>query len=361
MRVLVVHPGPDFSVADVFNGVVKGLKEHGCEVGTFNFNDRLTFYNNAFIRDGEGGFKKALDGADPYDLAAQGIEVACYEFWPDVVIIMSGWFIPPKIWGVLAKRPHHVVFWCTESPYEDDYQGQAARYADTVILNDPANIGQYLKEINERTYYLPHSYDPDVHYPGVPDPELECDFAFTGTGFPSRIEFFEQVDWSGIDVRLGGNWKHLDDGSRLHDFLVHDIDQSMDNTVTADLYRSAKIGANLYRKEHSKGGSSQGWAMGPREVEMAACGLFFLREPRREGDEVLEMLPTFETPDEFTDLVRYYLKHDDERLDLVKEAAAAVRHRTFYHTTAELLSIIQSHPAPQTHTVGDGRYSKGAK
>ena len=297
MRVLVVHPGPHFSVADVYNGVVKGLQQNGCEVATLNLDDRLEFYTQAYIKHRDDTYVKALERLSAFEMAAQGIEVACYEFWPDVVIIMSGWFVPPKVWGVLAKRPHHVVYWCTESPYEDDRQSQAARYCETVVLNDPINLDKFREQINPNTHYLPHSYDPDVHYPGPADPELECDFAFTGTGFGSRIEFFEAVDWSGLNVRLGGNWKQLAADSPLHEFLVHGSDQCMPNEITADLYRSTKIGANLYRKEHSEAANAQGWAMGPREVEMAACGLFFLREPRGEGDEIFPMLPTFTDSD----------------------------------------------------------------
>ena len=49
MRVLVVHPGADFSVADVERGWVKSLRGLGCEVATYNLNDRLVFYANALI------------------------------------------------------------------------------------------------------------------------------------------------------------------------------------------------------------------------------------------------------------------------------------------------------------------------
>jgi hypothetical protein len=41
VRVLLVHPGPDFSVHDVFVGWQEGLREAGVEVASFNFNDRL--------------------------------------------------------------------------------------------------------------------------------------------------------------------------------------------------------------------------------------------------------------------------------------------------------------------------------
>ena len=155
MKVLVVHPGPHFSVADVYQGLIKGLRQNGCTVATLNLDDRLEFYTQAYIKHRDDTYVKALEATAAYEMASQGIEVACYEFWPDIVIVVSGWFVPPKVWGVLHERPHHVVYWCTESPYEDDRQSQPSRYVDTVILNDPTNLDWYRDHVNANTFYLP--------------------------------------------------------------------------------------------------------------------------------------------------------------------------------------------------------------
>lgn len=44
MRILMVHPGPDFSVhdLDVFTGWQEAFQELGVEVAAYNLNDRLT-------------------------------------------------------------------------------------------------------------------------------------------------------------------------------------------------------------------------------------------------------------------------------------------------------------------------------
>src|SRR5713226_9561012 len=49
VRILIVHPGPDFSVNDVCVGWTEGLREAGVEVAVFNFNDRLVFYSRALM------------------------------------------------------------------------------------------------------------------------------------------------------------------------------------------------------------------------------------------------------------------------------------------------------------------------
>lgn len=323
-------------------GLIKGLQANGVDARECNLHDRLNFYSEACLpRDGE--YIKAFAPEAAINMAVKGLEVMLYEWWPDVVVIVSGFFIPPEVWGVLARRPHHVVLWCTESPYEDDRQAQPARYADTVILNDPTHLDSFRADVNERTFYMPHSYDPDRHHPGEVDKEVASDFAFVGTGFPSRIEFFEQVDWSGIDATFGGNWQLVENDSPLFPRLLHGKTECLDNADAARVYRSAKVTANLYRKETSAGGSADGWAMGPREVELAACGAFFLREPRAEGDELFPMLPTFTTPDQFEELLRWWLAHPEQRQIAADAARAAISQRTFTSTAASLLRLVDGH------------------
>ena len=143
MKVLLVEPGPNFSVADVCTGLHKGLKACGVDVRVLNLSDRLTFFSAAHIPDERGKRKKwvrAFDESAAVMMAAKGIEQVCYEWWPDVVVLVSGMFVPAEVLGVLALRPHHVVLWCTESPYEDDRQGRNAGLADsaTALLVKPS-------------------------------------------------------------------------------------------------------------------------------------------------------------------------------------------------------------------------------
>jgi hypothetical protein len=128
-------------------------------------------------------------------MATHSIRADVYDFWPDVIVVISGFFIPPKLVSEASvQRGHKTVLVCTESPYEDDRQLLRAPHADVVIVNDPTNIERF-REVNPNTHYFPHCYDPKIHYPT--DTPRDVDFSFVGTGYPSRIEFFEQVDWSG--------------------------------------------------------------------------------------------------------------------------------------------------------------------
>lgn len=328
MRVLLVRPGPAFSVQDVATGWRDGLTEIGVDVADFNLDDRLDFYATAHVPTEGGGFRHAFAYKDAARRASATVKEACYDFWPDVVLIVSGFFFDPEVIQNVRAHGHKVVQLFTESPYEDDNQIRQSERVDLALINDPTNLDKF-REHNPETYYLPHAYDPKKHHPGPADPDKACDFAFVGTGFPSRIEFLESIGWDGIDVKLGGNWAQLDDDSPLAPFVAHRRDWCISNNEAADLYRSCKASLNMYRREANGKGLEHGWSMGPREVELAACETFFLRDPRPEGDDLFPMLPTFTRPEEVRELLDWWLSHDTAREDAARRARAAIEQHTF--------------------------------
>lgn len=348
-RVLIVHPGPEFSVADVYEGWLEALAVDHIRVAEYNMNDRLVFYASSYVltgtKDAEGHheFKKALEPKQSMLLAAQGVYGACYQFWPDVVLIVSGFFTPPGLIDVLKDRGHKVVLLHTESPYQDTEQLHRAASADLNLINDPVNIARF-EALGVPVAYMPHAYRPHIHNVGPAAPELESDFAFVGTGFPSRCEFFEKMHalgaFDGVDVALAGNWQYTSEDSPLRGMLSHNLEECTSNETTAMVYRGSKVGLNMYRREAEDEGTAAGWAIGPREVEMAACGLFFLRESRGEGDELFPMLPLFDGPEEATDLLSYWLAHPEERAEAAMAARAAIRPRTFSNNVRQMLALL---------------------
>jgi spore maturation protein CgeB len=344
MRFLVVHPAPAFSVADVYAGWVEALQELGQQVATFNLDDRLALYDAALVEVGrdpitnELRLRKALTSTQAVRLAAQGLLSETYKVWPDVILVISGFFIDGPMLDLLRSRRHRVVLVHTEEPYEHARQLNLSRHADLTVLNDPTNLERYQAE-GLQAMYLPHAYRPSVHTPGPAEPDLECDLCFVGTGYPSRVRFLEQMDLAELDVLLAGNWEHLADTSPLRGFVAHDPAECLDNTQAVRIYRSARLGLNLYRREADPG-QEVGFAMGPREVELAATGCFFLRDPRPEGDQILPMLPTFTTPSEASEMTRWWLAHPTQRQAAAAAARVAVADRTFTANAAALLRLL---------------------
>ncbi len=332
MRALVVLPGPEFSVKDVADGWCSGLARCGVEVKTYDLGAALAFYTQHPTIHGQEN-----DGLIAADMAARGLRAVLYDFWPDVVLIVSAFFIPPDCFKLIRARGHKLVSLLTESPYEDDNQLGVAAASDLVLVNDPTNLERF-REVNPQTYYQPHAYDPARHFPRrITEPDLLSDFCFVGTAYPSRLDFLEAVDWSGIDVALGGNFTHVPESSPVLKFLAHDHDVCCPNDQATLLYAGTKASANLYRVEAQRPGLSEGWAMGPREVELAACGTFYLTQPRGENREVLPMLPIFDGPADFGEQLRWWLAHPDERSAVAEQARAAISDRTFANHAAHLL------------------------
>lgn len=341
MKILIVHPGPQFSVHDVYAGWVAALRNLGQQVIEYNLCDRLNFYGTVLKEHRPGTFVRALTNDQATELAINGLYSTLYKTQPDVLLVVSAFFVGAELLELARARGTAVVLLHTESPYEDERQLALAAHADLNLLNDPINIDRYRE--HSKAVYVPHAYRPDIHYPGaLGDGGLEHDFVFAGTGYASRIAFFAAMGLAdmGIDAVLAGHWGLVDDDCALLPLLAHDRGECLDNERAADLYRGAKIGLNLYRREAQNVGLVNGWAMGPREVEMAACGLFFVRDPRGEGDETLHMLPTFASPQEASELLHWYLDHDAQRVKAAVCAREAIAERTFDHYAAALLRLI---------------------
>jgi len=281
---------------------------------------------------------KALNREQAVHLAANGVLSTCYQVWPDVVFTTSAFFTPSWMMEVIKARGHKTVMLFTESPYQDGQQLEMAQFADVSLLNDPVNIDAY-REIGP-VAYMPHAYRPAVHHPARPGSPLEHDLAFIGTGFPSRVRFFEAMDLTGLDVQLGGPWLDLPEDSPLRVYTDHDPANCVDNEDTAEIYRRSRCGINFYRREAEDAHVGEGWAVGPREVEMAACGLWFMRDPRPESDSLFPMLPTFTDAGEASELLRWALAHPEDRAEAAGKARAAIGDRTFVNNARKLLAML---------------------
>jgi hypothetical protein len=341
-------------VHDVHVGWCEALCELGEDVHEFNLHDRLAVLGNALleVRDPEsdGGTKlrRAFDDDQAAQVAIDGLASAMWKVRPDVLLVVSGFFADVQMLEH-ARRNHgvRVVILHTEQPYELERELALAAHADLNLINDPTHLETF--KALAPTVYAPHAYRPSVHRPGAPAAGLVADLAFVGTGFGSRKWFFEQMHDGGhldaVDVALHGNWMHLPDDSPLRKYIVaDDPGHCLDNAQAAEVYRSMRCGINLYRREAEHDTVTAGWSMGPREVEMAACGAFFLRDPRPEGDRVLSMLPTFASPDEAGALLRWYLDRPELRRALADAACAAVADRTFTASAMHLLRLLGKQP-----------------
>ena len=163
-----------------------------------------------------------------------------------------------------------------------------------------------------------------------------CDLGFVGTGYPSRINFFEAMDLAGLNVKLGGNWMRLgaeiggalDADTPLRKYIAHDLDSCMDNTDAADLYRSARA-------------QSICTGVRPLTPNSRPAGLWDRGRSRSRRADLLPERPArgrrrgpsdaavFADPGDAADKLRFYLGRPNLRANLARQAREAIAERTF--------------------------------
>lgn len=319
LKLLVVHPGADWSTADVFNGYADAFRSLGHTVGTFNLHVRIARAGEWLQWNWRKAGKPAErpNEADTLYLAGSDLIAASLRGDVDWVVVYTGAYLHPDLLVMLKRAGRRIAMILTESPHEDDAQERVIPLADVVWTNERASVNR-LRRANPNVLYLPTSYDPLRHYPGLTIADAQADVeqhdvVFVGTGFQERLDVLAAVDWNGIDLGLYGSYELMGSRSRLRQYVRQG---PINNVLTAILYRRAKIGLNLYRRSISYGRAAirlpPGESLNPRAVELAACGVFTISDRRAESAEVFgDLVPTFETPDELAALVRGWLA--DER------------------------------------------------
>lgn len=335
MKLLVIQPGASSSTADVFNGLTKALTGVGHEVIPYNLDGHIDSMG-AWLR---WQWRKAgkpdpkPSPADILYLAGTPIFERALRYLPDWVIVVSAMYVHPDVLLMLRRLGVPTAYVFTESPYDLEQELKVAPWAHVVFTNERTSVDAF-RAVNPNAYYLPHAYDPDVHHPAAQQPGVPAhDVVFVGTGFQERIDLLGAVDWSGIDLGLYGTWNLV--GSRSHLRAHIRSTEPISNTTASALYRSAKVGLNLYRTSKGFGRDAQqidrAESLNPRAYELAACGGFQISSYR---DEVREMfgssVPMFTSPEGLQSAIQRALNgHSDWRQRSIDEARKAVTRETF--------------------------------
>lgn len=324
MKVLFVWPVCTFSVWDVARGYRTAIARI---VGEENIRDYQLNVRTEHHRRALHPEPPSRDATVLARLASETVINEALYFDADVVFVVSGLnFHPIGLWA-LKKVGIHAAAIMTESPYDDvNQQDWSSVYPGmTVFTNEIRSAEQY------GWHYLPHAYDPGVHYPR--DPQNECDVLMCCTGWEERQHMLESIDWTGIDLRLYGIWPAMTKASPLWDYTWP---VCVDNLNLPSLYAGAKICINIHRA-HAGARS-----LNPRAYEIAACGAFQLSDHRDELDHVFgDTVPTFDGPQQLIRQIKHYLANNDERLALAASASHRVRDHDFEHRAIGVVEILQ--------------------
>ena len=272
-------------------------------------------------------------------MAANGIYAALYKVRPDVLVVVSGFFLPPDVYVRARDYGTKVVILHTEEPYEHERELGMAPFVDLHVLNDPTNLAEF--EALAPSVYIPHCYRPSLHSPGPAVPELLSDFAFVGTGYPSRTAFFEAMNLDGLEVVLAGNWEHLPTTSPLCRVRVAragpvprqrpggrhlPVGEGRDQHVPPRRHQGRALRtAGRWGRARWRWPRSACRSCGSRAARVTRCCTCCRRSPAR------SMRAT---------LLRWWLAHPDERAETALKARAAIEDRTFGNAAAAVLQLL---------------------
>lgn len=333
MRALVVHPGAAYSTADVYDGVVAGLRANGVTVLEGRLDTIAAWYAATIGESIQRGVLAAdalmLDGRLNRS-AVISAHVTRYALLtrPDWLIVVSGHNYNAHDARALSRAGIRTAVLLTEAPYWADEEREIASFYDVAFTNERRSAARL------GAHYLPHAYHPTRHTPDGPraDP---CDVVFVGSMFDERRALFDGVDWTDIRLVLRGELLPQRDIVPNHDTAAH--------------YRSAAICLNHHRTttqhgsgQHIAAGSAE--SLGPRAYEIPACGGFMLCDDSRpELDEVFgDTVPTYRAGDaaDLEQQIRHYLRRPDERARLGAAQYQAVRGRDWTARARRLLEVL---------------------
>jgi spore maturation protein CgeB len=349
VKLLLLHPGASISTADVEAGLRLGLERHGVEVIQYRLDGRIETAHRYLHTAARLARKSNPDipkptPADVLYQACIGVIEKALRHQVDAVLIVSAMYVHPDILILMRRAGLLVTVLFTESPYDIRKELSVAKLVDGCWTNERAVLDEFIAA-NPNSGYIPHAWHPERHQAG-PQPEDEQvpahDVVFVGSAFPERIRWFQQVDWTGIDLGLYGAWEALGSRSPLRHFVRGSY---TDNATSAALYRRAKIGLNLYRTSswNRQPSMRPAESLNPRAYELAACGAFHLSDYRAEVAEVFgDLVPTFTSPHQCASLIRSWLADPAGRQRVASQLPACVAESSWLHRASRVIGDLQS-------------------
>lgn len=356
MTVLLVHPGAAYSTADVEAGLRYGLEAAGVTVIQYRLDERIGRSRSwlyaawRIVKKRQPACERPTD-ADVFYQAGIGVLEKALRHQVDAVLVVSAMFLHPDVMILLRRAGVRVTVLFTESPYDHPKELAVARLVDGCWTNE-RSVVEAFRQVNPASGYLAHAYHPDRHRPGSQPGDAAVpahDVVFVGSAFQERIAWLDAIDWTGIDLGLYGNWTPLPARHRLRAFVQSTMrrDGPIPNTLTAALYRRARVGLNLYRTSMGSGKHAPAIAhaesLNPRAYELAACGAFHLSTYRAEVPEIFgALVPTFTTPAEASDLIRAWLADPAARLRVQAQLPATVVESSWSQRALQVIGDLRS-------------------
>lgn len=327
-RILLVHPGASVATADVYEGLREGLDALQVSVEAWDLSARITAHG-AYLRFMERRLAKKPDPKDRFKVTSGAVLYRCGEelvsralrVRPDWVVVVSGMYLHPDAYVLLRRAGLRVAVVLTESPYDLASESKVIPWCQVTTVNERTLVpvlehltkrpaaAELVGQPRPKITYLPWGYRHEHFCPtpastaddslphvdeSTPLPKAH-DVIFVGTAFQNRIELLQQVDWTGINLGLYGNWRLVPPRSKLRPYIES---AELLSAQTHAHYRAARVAINIHRG--TQGFDRKSMAIGYAEsmnlrcYELAAAGVPFVSDERAELRDIFgDLVPIF--------------------------------------------------------------------
>ena len=257
---------------------------------------------------------------------------------PDLLFISKGETITPEtLWEIRKKTDTVIVNVFPDNPL---YMGrfEAIEPCHHFFVKDTYVRDTLRKAGLKNVRYLPQCTDPDVHRPVElaedEKAEYSADVSLIGSMYPYRLKFIEELlEFS--PVLWGRGWARSGNQKIMQFYRGRDIRGNQKTKAIC----GTKISLNPHHPLNDIHGVNR------RTYDIAACMGFQIADCKRDLEalfKVGEEIICFRTLNELKDLLRYYLKHPDERADIAKAAYKRVlKEHTYDIRAKEILDLIK--------------------
>jgi spore maturation protein CgeB len=263
--------------ATYYRGVLRSLAALGHKI-TFFEPDAYDRQKHRDIEDPEWTRIVVYDASNLKEF--HGYLAACEQF--DVVVKASGVgvldeFLEARVSGM----PAHVckVFWDVDAPAtlerlaadsRDPFHTALPRFDLVLTYGGGKRVTEEYKYIGAgQCFAIYNGFDPDVHYPVLPESRFQCDLSFLGNRLPDREarveEFFIRA------AKLAGNCEFLLGGSGWDDKSMPGNVRYLGHVFTGDhnaLNCSSRAVLNISRESMAR----YGYSPATRVFEAAGAG-----------------------------------------------------------------------------------------
>ncbi len=282
----------------------------------------------------EGGFLQNI---------SQAILAQVESFEPDLVLTLAQAPVSRQLLRRLEKMGVPTAMWFVEDYTLFTYwQAFAPLYSVFAVIQKEPFL-QKLAEIGQaNALYLPLAALASFHAPQeltvLEKKRFAADVAFLGAGYPNRRVAFRPLSGRKNFKIWGTEWEN--DGVLAKCVQENGVRISPEDAVK--IYNATNININLHSSVHHSNVISEGDFVNPRTFELAAIGAFQVVDKRSLMGELFshDMLATFTDLKQMYELIDYYDKRPQERVEMAQKARA---HVLQYHCYEQRMQSLLAH------------------